>query len=56
MSAELVARLMAGGGADGVGIAGIRERLKPLAGTLAIESSDRGTVLRAVVPLLRTMS
>jgi signal transduction histidine kinase len=56
MPAVLVDRLMAGGGADGVGIAGIRERLKPFAGTLEIESSDRGTVLRAVVPLSRTGS
>jgi len=51
MAAELVARLTADGGAFGVGIAGMRQRLKQLAGTLDIESSDRGTIVRAVVPL-----
>jgi PAS domain S-box-containing protein len=50
MPADLVSRLMAGGGADGVGIASMRERLKQLGGTLEIESSDSGTTLRAVVP------
>jgi len=51
MAPELVARLMSGGGGSGVGIAGIRERLTPLAGALEIESSERGTTVRAVVPL-----
>jgi len=50
MSPALVSRLMAGGGALGVGIAGMRERLKQLDGTLEIESSDRGTVVRAAIP------
>jgi signal transduction histidine kinase len=40
-----------GGGAPGVGTAGMRERLQQLGGTLHIESTDRGTTLRAVVPL-----
>jgi PAS domain S-box-containing protein len=51
MSADLVSRLVAGGSALGVGIAGMRERLKQFAGTLEIESGDRGTLLRAVLPL-----
>ena len=34
----------------GVGLAGIRERLKELAGTLEIESNADGTVLKATIP------
>jgi signal transduction histidine kinase len=51
MSLELVSRLAAGGGAFGVGIVSMRERLKQLAGTLEIEFSDRGTLMRAALPL-----
>jgi len=50
MAAELVARLMSGTGVGGVGIAGMRERLQQIAGTLEIESSASGTVVRALVP------
>jgi signal transduction histidine kinase len=56
MSSELVSHVVEGGGAFGVGIAGMRERLKQLAGTLEIESSDRGTLVRAVLPLPRRAS
>jgi PAS domain S-box-containing protein len=35
----------------GIGIAGMQERIGPLGGTLEIESSGRGTTLRAVIPL-----
>ena len=38
-------------GAGGVGIAGMRERLQYLGGKLEIESSDRGTTVRAILPL-----
>jgi len=50
MSPELIAELPAGRGALGVGIAGMRERLEQLGGSLEIESSDRGTTVRAEIP------
>jgi two-component system NarL family sensor kinase len=34
----------------GVGIVGMKERLKHLGGQLEIESSDRGTKVKAVIP------
>jgi signal transduction histidine kinase len=40
----------------GVGIAGMRERLGQVGGELEIESSDRGTTVRAIVPLPRDAS
>jgi signal transduction histidine kinase len=51
MSPAFVARLRAGVSALGVGVAGMRERLKQLGGALEINSSPQGTVVRAVVPL-----
>jgi PAS domain S-box-containing protein len=50
MPAERLAQLPVGGGAMGVGIAGMRERLEQLGGTLEIESGERGTIVRARVP------
>ncbi len=38
-------------GAVGVGLAGIRERLKELSGSLEIESNLDGTLLRATIPV-----
>ena len=38
-------------GARGVGIAGTRERLQHFGGVLEIDSTERGTTIRAVVPL-----
>src|SRR5262249_8678312 len=38
----------------GVGLAGIRERLKELGGILEIESNLDGTLLRATIPLIQT--
>jgi signal transduction histidine kinase len=52
ISAELLIRLGEGSSATGVGLAGIRERLEELNGTLEINSSALGTILRAVVPLV----
>ncbi len=40
----------------GVGIAGMRERLRQVGGQLEIESSDRGTTVRAIVTLPRDAS
>ena len=51
MPPELMAQLPSGGGALGVGVAGMRERLQQLGGTLEIESGERGTVVRARVPV-----
>jgi PAS domain S-box-containing protein len=50
MAPDYVARLMAGIGALGVGLPGMRERLKQIGGGLEIDSSERGTVVRAIVP------
>jgi len=51
MPADLIARLPTGGGAMGVGVPGMRERLQQLGGALGIQSSDAGTTLRAEIPL-----
>ena len=50
MSPTLVAQLRTGGSDLGVGIAGMRERLKQLGGTLDIESSRGLTIVRATLP------
>jgi len=52
MSPDLVSSIATGGGgAAGIGIAGMRERLEQLGGALKIETNDRGTMIRATVPL-----
>ena len=45
--------IVSGGGAAGVGIAGMRERIEQLGGRLEITSSDQGTVVRGQLPLLQ---
>jgi PAS domain S-box-containing protein len=56
MSADVLAQLPAGGGAIGVGVVGMRERLDQLGGMLDIESSERGTIIRAIVPVVLSQS
>jgi two-component system NarL family sensor kinase len=51
ISAELLQRLREGSAETGVGLAGMRERLDELNGTLEISSDGSGTTLRAIVPL-----
>jgi two-component system NarL family sensor kinase len=48
--AARLARMNRSGSDVGVGIAGMRERLKELGGCLEIQSDDTGTVLKASVP------
>ena len=49
--AELLSRLREASAETGVGLAGMHERLNALNGKLEIESEDRGTSLKAIVPL-----
>ena len=44
-------RLHAPGTSDGVGIAGMRERVRELGGRLEIDSNHTGTTVRAIVPV-----
>jgi PAS domain S-box-containing protein len=44
-------RLLEGGAETGVGIAGMRERVRELGGTLEIESDTTGTLVRVTIPL-----
>lgn len=50
ISPEKLAEINCTGGSIGVGISGMRERLKELGGSLEIESAATGTLLRARVP------
>ncbi|MFY9740792.1 MAG: sensor histidine kinase [Candidatus Sulfotelmatobacter sp.] len=49
--AERLLRLRQGNAETGVGMAGMRERLNELNGTLEVESDGHGTGIRATVPL-----
>jgi signal transduction histidine kinase len=55
ISAERLAKMNGSGSDVGVGIAGMRERLKELGGRLEIESDSAGTLLKAFVPLHETI-
>ena len=48
---ETLARFQKDGTNVGVGLAGMRERVKELGGAFVIESGPKGTLLRAAVPL-----
>jgi signal transduction histidine kinase len=48
---EILARFQKDGTNVGVGLAGMRERVKELGGRFAIESSPKGTLLTATVPI-----
>ena len=51
ISAERLIKMNGGGSDVGVGIAGMRERLRELGGTLEIKSDSAGTLLTASMPL-----
>lgn len=51
---NLAERFQSNGTAAGVGLAGIRERMKELSGDLKLISTPTGTVLRASVPLQKS--
>jgi signal transduction histidine kinase len=48
---DLLATVTTGSGAPGLGIAGMRERLEHRGGSLEVTSGDRGTTIRARVPV-----
>ncbi len=50
MGSENLSKRLARSGTLGVGILGMRERMRQLRGRLEITSSDRGTTIRAVLP------
>jgi signal transduction histidine kinase len=53
MSADTMRAIENGRGSPGVGIAGMRERLRLVGGRLEVESGEGGTTIRAIVPLRR---
>lgn len=52
MPPELVEGLNTRGEAGGVGLSGMRERVRAFHGNLKIESNERGTLIRATLPLM----
>ena len=50
LAPELLDAIRQGAPAGGVGIAGMKERLQMLGGSLEIESDGHGTTIRATVP------
>jgi signal transduction histidine kinase len=51
MPPGLIAQVATGGVELGVGVAGMRERLRQLGGTLNIDSTDHGTTVRVEMPI-----
>jgi signal transduction histidine kinase len=45
-----------GGGHHGVGLSGMRERVREMGGTLEIQSNGNGTIVTAALPLAATMA
>lgn len=54
MSQSFLERFQKTGTGAGVGLAGIRERVKELGGELVVESSESGTLLKVTVPVSRS--
>jgi two-component system NarL family sensor kinase len=55
ISSEVLTRFRSGT-ATGVGLAGMRERLAELDGTLEVEQRARGTAIRATIPVAECTS
>ena len=51
MDPELLHQFKQSGGGAGIGLAGMRERLRELGGRLEVESDAKGTLITAVIPL-----
>jgi signal transduction histidine kinase len=51
---ERLRRLREDGSAAGVGLAGMRERVRELGGSLAINSASPGTTITVTIPVLQT--
>ena len=51
MPSEVLRQLNEGAGRTGVGVAGMRERVRELGGYMTIESDPHGTLLKVVLPL-----
>ena len=48
---ELLHQFNRSGGGSGIGLAGMRERLRELGGRLEVESDANGTLIRAIIPV-----
>ncbi len=55
ISADRLQRFNASAGGAGVGIAGMRERVRELGGRLEIQSNQTGTIVSATLPVSRAM-